>query len=177
MYQKYRAIEIHPSLPVEEKIEHMKDWMVISQKNLKGLKFDHKEIDELVVKYGHSLRDRAKELFLKLKALDVPILVLSAGLGDIIEALLRHQGVLLENVHIISNFLQFNGDILEGYKNSDKMIHVFNKNEHSVENEYFRILRGRTNIILMGDSLGMHQWPMVYKIRRPFLELDSCTTM
>ncbi len=35
------------------------------------------------------------------------------------------------------------------------LIHVFNKNENAVhDSEYFRRLQGRSNVLLMGDSLG-----------------------
>ena len=139
---------------MEEKIDAMNEWMTLSHEMLQGLQFDRNEIDKVVDLYGHSLRDRTKELFSKLRTLNVPILVFSAGLGDIVEALLKHQGVLYNNVNVISNFLQFNGNILDGYKNSHKILHVFNKNEHAIENEYFKILQGRSNVVLMGDSLG-----------------------
>ncbi|XP_032453943.1 7-methylguanosine phosphate-specific 5'-nucleotidase-like [Nasonia vitripennis] len=154
LYQKYRAIEIDPNIPIEGKIAAMDEWNQAGHKSLQGHEFDRKEIEEVVNKYGHSLRDRTKELFTRLQALNVPILVFSAGLGDVVEAMLRHQGVLYDNVNVISNFLKFNGNVLDGFKNSNRMIHVFNKNEHAVENEYFKILQGRTNVILMGDTLG-----------------------
>jgi HAD superfamily hydrolase (TIGR01544 family) len=154
LYQKYRAIEINPVIPVKEKAEYMNEWMVAYHKMLKGLEFDQKEIQDMVNMYGLSLRDRTKELFVKLKNLNVPILVFSAGLGDVVEASLRHQNVLLENVNVISNFLEFQGNTLNGFKNSHRIIHVFNKNEHAIENEYFRILEGRSNVILMGDTIG-----------------------
>lgn len=153
-YLKYRAIEIDPNIPVDQKIEKMNEWMEVSHKNLQGLQFDREEIKNVTNRYGHSLRDRTKELFNKLKKHNVPILVFSAGLGDIVEELLRHQNVLFENVNVISNFLKFNGNMLDGFKNSHRMIHVFNKNEHAVENEYFRILQGRVNVVLMGDTIG-----------------------
>lgn len=153
-YLKYRAIEIDPGISEDKKVEAMNEWMEVSHRNLQGLKFDREEIKTVTNLYGHSLRDRTKELFIKLKKQNVPVLVFSAGLGDIVEELLRHQNVLFDNVNVISNFLKFNGNMLEGFKNSHRMIHVFNKNEHAVENEYFRILQGRTNVVLMGDSIG-----------------------
>ena len=132
----------------------MNEWNIDAHESLQGIEFDRNELDQIAKLYGHSLRDRTQDLFIKLKNLNVPILVFSAGLGDIVECILRQQGVLLENVNIISNFLKFNGNMLNGFKNSHQMIHVFNKNEHAIENEYFKILQGRTNVILMGDTIG-----------------------
>ncbi|XP_014213983.1 7-methylguanosine phosphate-specific 5'-nucleotidase isoform X3 [Copidosoma floridanum] len=154
MYQKYRAIEIDPNIPLEEKVNAMNDWNMSAHKMLQGIPFDKKEIEEVTDRYGHSLRDRTKELFTKLNALGIPILVFSAGLGDVVRTQLRHQEVYMNNVNIISNFLKFNGSMLEGFENPQRLIHVFNKNEHAVENEYFRIIQGRVNVVLMGDTLG-----------------------
>lgn len=141
-------------MSIEEKIIAMNEWNELTHKCHQDLKFDCEEIKTLVNLYGNSLRDRTQELFEKLKNQDVPILVFSAGLGDIVKELLRQQNVLFKNVKIISNFLKFNGEMLEGFKNYPQMIHVFNKNEHAIENEYFRILQGRTNVVLMGDTTG-----------------------
>lgn len=154
MYEKYRPIEINPSIPIEKKIAAMQEWMYLSHKNLSGHKFDPHEIEEVAERYGCPLRDRTKELFTKLAKVKVPILVFSAGLGDIVHAVLKNQSVLFDNVKVISNFLNFNGNMLEGFKNCHNMIHVFNKNEHAVEHEYFTVWQGRTNVILMGDTLG-----------------------
>jgi len=106
MYQKYRAIEIDPNIPLDEKVKAMNDWNMSSHKMLQGIPFDKKEIDEVTDRYGHSLRDRTKELFTKLNALGVPILVFSAGLGDVVRALLKHQEVYMDNVNVISNFFK-----------------------------------------------------------------------
>ena len=154
LYQKYRVIEINPNITIDKKIDAMNEWMTASNKIHQGFQFDPKEIEEVTTIYGHSLRNRTKELFGKLKTVKVPILVFSAGLGDIVEAVLRHHEIMYENVNIISNFLKFNGNTVEGFKNSNRLIHVFNKNEHAVEQEYFKILEGRKNVVLMGDALG-----------------------
>lgn len=44
-----------------------------------------------------------------LEAASIPMLLFSAGIGNVIEAFLRHQlGSIPENIHIISNMLSFN---------------------------------------------------------------------
>ncbi|XP_058796620.1 7-methylguanosine phosphate-specific 5'-nucleotidase-like [Phymastichus coffea] len=154
LYLKYRAVELDPKICLEDKVKAMYEWYMTLHNKLQGCEFDHEEIEEVTRIYGHSLRDRAKELFTKLKNIDVPVLVFSAGLGDVVQALLRQQEVLHDNVNIISNFLEINGNTLNGFKNHKRLIHAFNKNEHSIEHDYFKILHGRTNVILMGDMIG-----------------------
>lgn len=59
------------------------------------------------------------------------MLVLSAGLGDVLREVLKYHG-LVENdyFHIISNFFKLNNNVVEGYgsKENGTYIHPFNKN-------------------------------------------------
>lgn len=54
---------------------------------------------------------------------------------------------------IISNFLKYEDGKLAGFQN-EGLIHVFNKNEHAIEQEYFKVFEKRKNILLMGDTIG-----------------------
>lgn len=112
-----------------------------------------KEIDEIAKKYAYSVRDNTDELFRKLNELNIPVLVFSAGLGNCVNAMLRHAGLLYPNMNVISNFLQFKDDtMLNGFQKP--IIHTFNKNEKLLKGtEYYDLVHTRDHIILMGDSL------------------------
>ncbi|CAK9807919.1 7-methylguanosine phosphate-specific 5'-nucleotidase [Anthophora plagiata] len=153
LYRKYRPIEIDPNLSIDIKTKAMKDWMIAAEQILKGIPFDASEIQEVTKIYGTDLRDGVKELFEKLQLLKVPVLVFSAGLGDVVQAILKNEGVLFDNVKIISNFLKFDGGKIGGFQNK-RLIHVFNKNEQAIEEKYFKVLERRKNVLLMGDSIG-----------------------
>ncbi|XP_033216860.1 7-methylguanosine phosphate-specific 5'-nucleotidase-like [Belonocnema kinseyi] len=150
--RKFVKIEKDPEIPLEIKINAMVEWMEISEQYLTGYEFDPTELEEVAEKYGTDLRDGTKSLMERLNAANVPVLVFSAGLGDMVEAILKHNGVLLPNVELISNFLKYSGKKLDGF--NGKKIHVFNKNETSLDPEHLRRLESRKNILLMGDSLG-----------------------
>lgn len=55
---------------------------------------------------------------------------------------------------MISNFLRYDDTgTIQGFK--DDMIHVFNKNEGFLrKSDFYHLIEKRTNVILMGDSLG-----------------------
>jgi hypothetical protein len=75
----------------------------------------------------------------------VPVLVFSAGLGDCVSAVLKYHNVLLPNIHIISNYLRFNGDQVNGFQGD--IIHSFNKNERALEkSDYFQVETGSTPV-------------------------------
>lgn len=153
LYDKYRPMEIDPHMPVNEKSDAMSDWMKAAQNLLKGIEFDPHELEEIAQVFDNILRDGTEEFFKKLHNVRVPIVVYSAGLGDVVEAVLRYHNALFDNVKVISNFLKYNGNQLDGFKN-DVIIHVYNKNECALTKDYLTTFQKRQNILLMGDTIG-----------------------
>lgn len=80
------------------------------------------------------------------------MLVFSAGLGDSIDAVMKHEQVLYPNVKIVSNFLKIDENgMVNGFREDQAMIHTFNKNETALEGtEYYDSVQNRQHIILMG---------------------------
>ncbi|KAJ8975223.1 hypothetical protein NQ317_014527 [Molorchus minor] len=151
---KYVPIEDDPSIPTCEKSRLMEEWWLLSEMAMKGLKVSPEEIDEICCQLGSSLRDGTTELFAKLYAENVPVLVFSAGLGDTVVSVLKHCNVLLPNVEVVSNFLKYSSDgSIQGFR--DRLIHVYNKNEYAIKGtEFYNKILERENVILLGDSLG-----------------------
>ncbi|KAK6045511.1 Pyrimidine 5'-nucleotidase [Cooperia oncophora] len=76
----------------------------------------------------------------RLNQLGVPLVVFSAGIGNIIEMYLEQRlGQIPSNIHIISNMMNFD----------DKNSSVIRK-----EAGFFHDVSGRTNVLLLGDSMG-----------------------
>jgi len=88
----------------------------------------------------------------------VPVLVLSAGLGDVIRIALKHYGLNeSETFHIISNFLKTDGDTLIGFGCSEngKFIHPFNKNGLGC-GDYFKVRTCPLGCIIYGGGFCIH---------------------
>jgi len=153
LYDMYRPMEIDPEMPLNKKADAMRDWMNAAQNLLKGIEFDPHELEEIAQTFDNILRDGTEEFFERLYNAKVPIIIFSAGLGDIVEAVLRYHNALFDNVKVISNFLKYNGNQLDGFKN-DVIIHVYNKNECALEKDYLKVLQKRQNVLLMGDTIG-----------------------
>lgn len=62
--------------------------------------------------------------------------------------------LLYKLFQVISNFLSYNNDgVIEGFKGP--LIHVLNKNEVAIQKtDYYDLIKERSNVILIGDSLG-----------------------
>ena len=111
---------------------------------------------------------------------NIPVLVFSAGVGDILEEILLKHDAYFPNIKIVSNYMEFNGEgALIGFK--EPIIHTFNKNESVLgKSNYFYDISHRGNAILMGDSdgdsdmaAGMQNPGAILKIG--FLNTNVCT--
>ncbi|CAI5702321.1 unnamed protein product [Peronospora effusa] len=102
------------------------------------------------------------EIFELLARENVPVLIFSAGLYDVIHAVLNKEYAKTiakmppKNVHVISNMMRFDeNDKVVGFDGT--LIHSLNKNASAlVETDFWKQcqLEKRHNILLLGDSLG-----------------------
>jgi len=153
LYRKFGWYVEDPYLTAEEKAPYMVEWSRLHEELIVGLPYREDEIKQAIIDAQISLRDGAEKVFRKLSDASVPVLVFSAGLGDVVSGVLKLNKLDLENIRVVSNFFRHEGGLIRGYNGS--RIHVYNKNEHAVENmDYFKDLSHRPNVILMGDSLG-----------------------
>ncbi|XP_009983634.1 PREDICTED: LOW QUALITY PROTEIN: 7-methylguanosine phosphate-specific 5'-nucleotidase-like, partial [Tauraco erythrolophus] len=128
----YYPIEIDPNRTLEEKRPLMVEWWT----------------------RAHELLDGFNELFDQLHKYNVPLFIFSAGVGDILEEIIRQANVFYSNVNVVSNYMDFDDNgVLTRFKGP--LIHTYNKNNSVLQGtEYFQQLSTRTSIILLGDSMG-----------------------
>ncbi|XP_019522664.1 PREDICTED: 7-methylguanosine phosphate-specific 5'-nucleotidase isoform X2 [Hipposideros armiger] len=150
----YYPIEIDPHRTIEEKLPHMVKWWTKAHDCLCQQKIQKFQIAEVVRESNAMLREGYKTFFNTLDQNNIPLLIFSAGIGDILEEIIRQMKVFHPNIHIVSNYMDFDKDgFLQGFKG--QLIHTYNKNSSVFENSgYFQQLKGRTNIILLGDTMG-----------------------
>ncbi|XP_021773462.1 7-methylguanosine phosphate-specific 5'-nucleotidase A-like [Chenopodium quinoa] len=169
LYDHYRPIEICPEIPIDEKTKLMEAWWGKTHGLLVegGLTFD--DIRKSVANARMAFREGVIELFQILEKKDVPILIFSAGLADIIEEVLRQRiQRSFKNIEIVSNRMVFDNEgNLSAFKG--KTIHVLNKNEHALDMAEplhdkvgavdapvidYVAMKQRTNVLLLGDHIG-----------------------
>lgn len=112
------------------------------------------KLKEIVEESDIMLKEGYENFFDKLQQYGIPVFIFSAGIGDVLEEVIRQAGVYYPNVKVVSNFMDFDDNgLLKGFKG--ELIHVFNKHDGSLKNtEYFNQLKNNSNIILLGDSQG-----------------------
>ncbi|KAJ3674552.1 hypothetical protein LUZ60_005168 [Juncus effusus] len=175
LYDYYHPLEISPTIPIEEKTKLMEEWWEKTHGLLIEGGLTYEAIKQSVAKATISFRDGVFQLFKFLEEKEIPVLIFSAGLADIIEEVFRqkmHRS--FKNIKIVSNRMQFDetGSLI-AFKG--KTIHVFNKNEHAIDMAApihvkfgdsnsnsnsngldfdFKLVKERTNVLLLGDGLG-----------------------
>lgn len=93
-------------------------------------------------------------MFDQLHKYNVPLFIFSAGVGDVLEEIIRQANVFYSNINVVSNYMDFDENgVLTRFKGP--LIHTYNKNNSVLQGtEYFQELSTRTSIILLGDSMG-----------------------
>jgi len=150
---KYYPIELDMSISVEDKIPVMIEWYKVANSCLAESGVQRSWLPRMVEQSNCELRDHTDTMLEMLDNADVPVLVMSAGVGDLISEILKHFNLLKKNTSVVSNFLQFDdeGNIL-GL--TGDMIHMYNKAEVIQKKSAGDKNSNRKNVIVMGDSLG-----------------------
>ncbi|XP_053517313.1 7-methylguanosine phosphate-specific 5'-nucleotidase isoform X3 [Artibeus jamaicensis] len=150
----YYPIEIDPHRTIKEKLPHMVEWWTKAHDLLCQQRIQKCQIAQVVRESNAMLREGYQTFFNTLHQNDIPLFIFSAGIGDVLEEIIRQMRVLHPNIHIVSNYMDFDEEgFLQGFKG--QLIHTYNKNSSVCENSsYFQQLQGKTNILLLGDSMG-----------------------
>ncbi len=152
-YNHYRPIEIDESLDLEEKKRLMKEWY---QKHIE-LFIKYKIKEDLFIEAAKDIRvmnfrPGAKEFIDFLHEHNIPLIIISAGIGNFIECFLLNNNCYYDNIYISSNKILFDNKIANGV--GQNIIHSLNKNEVSLPNEIKATLKNRSNVLLLGNLKG-----------------------
>lgn len=58
-----------------------------------------------------SYREGYENFFDKLQQYGIPVFIFSAGIGDVLEEVIRQAGVYYPNVKVVSNFMDFDDNV------------------------------------------------------------------
>ncbi|XP_010873093.2 7-methylguanosine phosphate-specific 5'-nucleotidase isoform X2 [Esox lucius] len=154
LLDEYYPIEIDSNRTVEEKLPLMVEWWTKAHTLLVQQRI-RKDLLQVVVKESDAmLRGNYQLFFDHLQEHHIPLLIFSAGIGDVLEEVLRQAEVFLPNIKVFSNYMDFDeAGVLKAFKG--ELIHTYNKREGALLNAgHFEEIKFRHNILLLGDSLG-----------------------
>ena len=105
LFDKYHPIEVSHDISDEEKDKKMLEWWRTHLELMIKSGMNKNVINDIVKSKRLTGRDKLPEFLKLLSKNNIPMLVLSAGYGDIIKGYLEFNNLLSNNMHIISNFL------------------------------------------------------------------------
>ena len=86
-----------------------------------------------------------------MKEIDIPVIIISAGIGNFVKQFLIKNQCDYDNIFIVSNFIKFENGIASGIIGN--VTHSLNKNEVSLPSNVSKLIENRPNIILLGDNV------------------------
>ena len=150
LFNKYRPIEIDPNISDKEKSDAMKEWWQLHINLFYEYGVKEQSVKNAVALGNLKYREGAKEFLKKMNELNVPVIIISAGIGNVIEEFLKLENDNYDNIKIISNFIVFeNGEFKEI---AGEIIHALNKNIVRLDEHSKHDLENRNNILLLGDG-------------------------
>ncbi|GMF15468.1 unnamed protein product [Phytophthora fragariaefolia] len=112
-FEKYFPIEQSATLTVEEKLPFMIEWWTKTHEHLIERGLTKTAVKQAVEDSDIELREGFMEIFDLLARANVPTLIFSAGVYDVIHAVLDKEYAKTEtktlpsNVHVVSNIMRF----------------------------------------------------------------------
>lgn len=153
MYDMYHPIEVDVTVPEEVRVMEMKKWWGEHMELLVSSGVTREIVEDIVSRGSIRLREGGEDFLTLCASANVPLLIFSAGLGDLITHLLQVKKVLTPNMHVVSNFFDFNDEGRAVGVIGDTISSVNKHESEIVKSAYAEGLRVRTNVIVLGDSL------------------------
>lgn len=146
---KYREIESDNNIEFDCKCNFIEEIWKENLSLIKEQHFDDKKISNIVSKKNKlRIRGGVKKFLEVTYEKNIPVIIISDGISEVIKCLLKCNKCYYDNITIISN------SILTDDKNNLKMIiHPLNKNELSLPDEIKAKINGRKTSILLASSI------------------------
>lgn len=155
LFDFYHPFEIDPKLDLPTKRLKMAEWWRKHLELIMEYKPTLAHFQEISRdKNFFSLRPGTDHVLRLLSEMEIPVIIVSAGIGNFIQLFLEANGLLFSNIHIVSNIFTFDADgIVNGISDPENLVHVANKNERALPDNLQNLLHNRNNALILGDTL------------------------
>lgn len=149
---KYEPLELDYTLDYETKNRLMVEWYEKSMDILYQYHLTYSKLVKALEKGNLQFRDGAKEFLEDLWRQGIPVIILSAGIGNAIEMFLKAHNCDYDNIYMISNFIEFRKDKMQVFK--APIIHSMNKSlENHLPLDWKDKIGQRKYVVLCGDII------------------------
>lgn len=153
LYEKYRPIEMNYNISYEEKYEAMEKWYNSCMNLYYKYHLNKYKLQKMIKNSGLIFRKGAKEFLEYTYENNIPVIILSAGVGSVIKEFLKENKCYFENIFLISNTFLYNEDG-NAFKLENYLIHTMNKTvEGHLRGKRREEFKKRQYRLLFGDTI------------------------
>lgn len=149
VYNYYRPLELDYTINDKEKRKLMKEWANNSFALISKYLTSEDIINNALIDANLHLRTGAKEFLEDMYNKNIPVIIMSAGVGNLIKEFLQKQGALFDNIILVTNFFKFENN--KACIDMKKIIASSNKDYSKVPEEIRKELDKKDSILLCGD--------------------------
>ena len=150
IFKHYRPLELDYTIKEKEKQNIMKEWANKSF-TLLSKYLTQDIIGKALENANIHLRVGAKEFLQYMKNKNIPVIIMSSGVGNIVKAFLEKEGCLFDNVKIVSNFFEFkNGN---AHIDLNSIMATSNKEYNKIPENIRNQLEEKETALLFGDLI------------------------
>ena len=153
LYEKYRPIETDYNISYEEKNKQMEIWYNSCMNLYYKYHLNKYKLKEVVKNSKLIFRKGAKEFLKYTYENNIPVIILSAGVGSVIKEFLKENSCFFDNIFLISNTFLYdeNGN---AFKLENSLIHTMNKTvEGHLKGKRKEEFDKRPYRLLFGDTI------------------------
>ena len=149
-FEYYRPLELDYNISKENKQKLMKEWAEKSFSIIAEYATENIVKETAKVANLH-LRKGAKDFLYKMYKDRIPVVIMSAGVGNIIKEFLQNEQSLYNNITIVSNFFEFNNN--KAYIDIEKIMATSNKEYNRISKELRSKIEESSKVLLFGDII------------------------
>lgn len=153
LYDKYRPIEMDYNISYEEKYKKMEEWYNSCMELYYKYHLNREKLKEAVKNSGLIFRKGAKEFLEYTYENNIPVIILSAGVGSVIKEFLKEKNCFFDNIFLISNTFLYD-EKGNAFKLENSLIHTMNKTvEGHLKGKRKEEFEKRPYRLLFGDTI------------------------
>ena len=147
---KYEKIEIDSKIDNKTKKIKMKEWLDKSIQLLIKYNISEETINKLVDSSKMQLRKGAKDFLKLMQFYNIQVIIISAGIENVIIEFLKANDIFYNNITVISNFFIFNNDKI---KLKNDIVYAENKDKIVLPKNVTDKIKNKKKIVLLGDRI------------------------
>jgi 5'-nucleotidase len=145
----YYPYELDYTIPDDIKCKYIAEWYYKNMNLLYEYGLTYSILLNCVKNCNVHFHNGCKEFLNQMYLLNIPVVILSAGIGNVIVEFLKQNDCFYPNISVISNFIKFENDKMLPF--TDNMIHSSNKSIELLPLDLKNKILSKDYFLLFGD--------------------------